>query len=61
MKIDVIDMIGLGLIMLLCMVWGYGFGYMSCEDKTNRYDVDRDGEVTAADYVAIKNYIMESE
>lgn len=24
-----------------------------------RYDVDGDGQVTAADYVAIKNYIME--
>lgn len=28
-------------------------------NQKNPYDVDGDGEVTAADYVAIKNYIME--
>lgn len=61
MKIDLVDMIGLGIIMILCMFFGYGFGYMSYEENTNRYDVNGDGQVTAADYVAIRNYIMEEE
>ena len=26
---------------------------------SNPYDVNRDGEVTSADYIEIKNYIME--
>lgn len=29
--------------------------------ENNRYDVNLDGEVNAADYVAIKNYIMNEE
>ena len=51
----------LTLVMLLCILWGYGFGYMSYEEKDNRYDVNLDGKVNEADYMAIKKYIMESE
>lgn len=61
MKVDIVGMIGLGMVMLLCTILGYGYCHITYEEKVNRYDVDRDGEVTAADYMAIKNYIMESE
>lgn len=51
------DMIRISLLTLLSIVIGaiiiyVGFTY-------NRYDVNRDGKVTSADYVEIKNYIME--
>lgn len=51
------DMIRISLLTLLSIVIGaiiiyVGFIY-------NRYDVNRDGKVTSADYVEIKNYIME--
>lgn len=50
------DMIKMGLLILLSVVIGaiityIGFAY-------DRYDVNRDGKVTSADYVEIKNYIM---
>ena len=51
------DIIKIGLLILISVVIGAiityaGFTY-------NRYDVNRDGKVTSADYVEIKNYIME--
>lgn len=63
MKVDVADIIGLTLIILIWAVFGYGLGYMHCEEKMkkNRYDVNLDGEINAADYVVIRDYIMESE
>lgn len=33
MKINLIEIIGLGLIMILCTVLGYGFGFMTNEEK----------------------------
>lgn len=49
--------------MLLTFALGLGFGLLLRQEECeiNPYDVDRDGKVTAADYVAIKNYIMEEE
>lgn len=51
------DMLRISLLILLSVVIGAivtyaGFTY-------NKYDVNRDGKVTSADYVEIKNYIME--
>lgn len=61
MKVDVVGMIGLGMALLLCMIFGFGLGNIYCEEKNNRYDVNLDGEVNEADYVAIKNYVMNKD
>lgn len=50
-------MIRISLLILISVVIGAiityaGFTY-------NRYDVNKDGKVTSADYIEIKNYIME--
>lgn len=36
-----------------------GCAEMQKREEKNPYDVNRDGKVTATDYVLIKNYIME--
>lgn len=51
------DMIKMGLLILLSVVIGTIITYVGF--IYNRYDVNRDGKVTSADYVEIKNYIME--
>jgi hypothetical protein len=51
------DMIRISLLTLLSIVIGAIITYV--EFTYNRYDVNRDGKVTSADYVEIKNYIME--
>jgi len=51
------DMIKMGLLILLSVVIGTIITYVGF--TYNRYDVNRDGKVTSADYVEIKNYIME--
>lgn len=61
MKKHITDTIGLVIIVLLALFWSYGFGYISYEEKNNRYDVNQDGKVDDADYMAIKKYIMEEK
>lgn len=51
------DMIRISLLTLLSIVIGTIITYVGF--TYNRYDVNRDGKVTSADYVEIKNYIME--
>ncbi len=51
------DMIKMGLLILLSVVIGAIITYVGF--TYNKYDVNRDGKVTSADYVEIKNYIME--
>lgn len=51
------DMIRISLLTLLSIVIGAIITYVGF--IYNRYDVNRDGKVTSADYVEIKNYIME--
>ena len=51
------DMIRISLLTLLSIVIGAIITYVGF--TYNRYDVNRDGKVTSADYVEIKNYIME--
>lgn len=50
------DMIRISLLTLLSIVIGTIITYVGF--TYNRYDVNRDGKVTSADYVEIKNYIM---
>ena len=50
------DMIKMGLLILLSVVIGAIITYVGF--TYNRYDVNRDGKVTSADYIEIKNYIM---
>lgn len=58
MKDSVKETIIVLLAMLWSALWGIGFGLLI---KQNDCDVNNDGKVTAADYVVIRNYIMESE
>lgn len=51
------DIIKIGLLILISVVIGAIITYVKFD--YNRYDVNRDGKVTSADYVEIKNYIME--
>ena len=51
------DIIKIGLLILISVVIGAIITYAGL--TYNRYDVNRDGKVTSADYVEIKNYIME--
>lgn len=51
------DIIKIGLLILISVVIGAIITYVGF--TYNRYDVNRDGKVTSADYVEIKNYIME--
>lgn len=51
------DIIKIGLLILISVVIGAIIAYVKFD--YNRYDVNRDGKVTSADYVEIKNYIME--
>lgn len=51
------DMIRISLLTLLSIVIGAIITYVGF--TYNRYDVNRDGKVISADYVEIKNYIME--
>ena len=51
------DMVRISLLTLLSTVIGAIITYVGF--TYNRYDVNRDGKVTSADYVEIKNYIME--
>ena len=51
------DIIKIGLLILISVVIGAIITYVGF--TYNRYDVKRDGKVTSADYVEIKNYIME--
>lgn len=51
------DMIKIGLLILLSVTIGAIITYVGF--TYNRYDVNKDGKVTSADYVEIKNYIME--
>lgn len=51
------DMIRISLLTLLSVVIGTIITYVGF--TYNKYDVNRDGKVTSADYVEIKNYIME--
>ena len=36
-------------------------GYFLGLNKYSRYDVNRDGKVSASDYVAVRNYLMEEK
>lgn len=51
------------LFMAFLLIAGFGIGFIvgtwDQEKANNPYDVNRDGEVTATDYILIKNYIME--
>lgn len=51
------DMVKIGLLILISVVIGAIITYAGFD--YNRYDVNRDGKITSADYVEIKNYIME--
>lgn len=51
------DMIRISLLILISVVIGAIITYVGF--TYNRHDVNRDGKVTSADYVEIKNYIME--
>lgn len=51
------DMIRISLLIFISVVIGSMITYVGF--TYNRYDVNRDGKVTSADYVEIKNYIME--
>lgn len=51
------DMIRISLLILISVVIETIITYVGF--TYNRYDVNRDGKVTSADYVEIKNYIME--
>lgn len=51
------DMIRISLLVLISVVIGAIITYVGF--TYNRYDVNKDGKVTSADYVEIKNYIME--
>lgn len=55
-KLNVVKTIFLGVIMIGVIVISE-----SLENPNYNYDVNRDGKVTAQDYVLIKNYIMEEE
>lgn len=50
------DMIRISLLIFISVVIGSMITYVGF--TYNRYDVNRDGKVTSADYVEIKNYIM---
>lgn len=49
------------IIKILAVICIYLCGYLFGLITFNRYDVNRDGKVTAQDYVAVKNYIMEQQ
>lgn len=51
------EMIKTGLLILMSVIIGAIITYVGF--TYNRYDVNRDGKITSADYVEIKNYIME--
>ena len=67
------ETIGTIIIIMLGVAWGVGAGLLINQEEleqakeyiieleNNRYDVNLDGEVTAADYVAIRNYIMNKD
>lgn len=50
------DMIRISLLIFISVAIGSMITYIGF--TYNRYDVNRDGKVTSADYVEIKNYIM---
>jgi hypothetical protein len=54
-QIETIEIIGAIAIFILVAIGSFCIGLT----MFNRYDVNRDGKVTAQDYIAIKNYIME--
>lgn len=51
------DMIRISLLIFISIVIGAIITYVGF--TYNRYDVNRDGKATSADYIEIKNYIME--
>lgn len=36
-------------------------GYLVGLERYDRHDVNRDGKITSADYIAVKNYIMDEK
>lgn len=49
------------IIVLICLIGMYLLGVFVGVTAFDKHDVNRDGKVTAQDYVLIKNYIMEEE
>lgn len=49
------------VIDLLCLIGMFLAGVIAGITAYDRHDVNRDGKVSAQDYVEIKNYIMEEK
>lgn len=49
------------IIILFCAIVIFLIGFWLGLNLYDRHDVDRDGEITALDYIKIKKYIMEDE
>lgn len=55
------SMIVLYIMISLLLIIAMGIELFMIKFTDLKYDVNRDGEVSAADYVLIKNYIMSKE
>lgn len=55
------DMFKTGILLGIALIFGFMYGILLSNIKSERYDLNNDGKVDLSDIVILRNYILEHE
>lgn len=55
------DMFKTGILLGIALIFGFMYGILISNIKSERYDLNNDGKVDLSDIVILRNYILEHE